>query len=301
MLTWRPILWCGLCAGLLLCSCGKTPESPGLHPHALGGTEYGAPIAPARADIGILGDQTTYQPASFTPGGGAGGPAGPGAVAGADAATAARQLVNNMLDDLQSGEVAYVLEAISPNQIELVRDDDDFLYNTQQAFGFLTNALDTAYGSSSVEQLHADLRKLITDDLTIEAVSADTVTVTPNPLLVVLGPEKATPALTIAHVGGEWKVRLDAPLTEEDLAAIRQYHEKLQEALYWLGEALENGEIADREEVYTALVQAGQGQEINLAPTGEGEPDEGASEPAEGEPASPDEPGKPGDIRPVGP
>ena len=257
----RLILACGACLALMLGSCGKSQEPPGRGAQTLGETSDGAPIAPPYSDSGILQDQLQYRPASFT-GGGAPGSRESAAAAGAEATHAVRELVVNLLNDLESGEVGYVLDAFDPEQIEPLRADDEFLWNTQEAYAFVTRALAAKFGDLSVEQLNRDLRKLVTEALRIDTVNADTATVTPNPLLIVLGPESVKPAMTVARTAGEWKIRLEAALSADDVARIIQYHKALQEKLYEIGDSLDEGRIEDPQAVYAALLQAGLGQEL---------------------------------------
>lgn len=303
MQTTRLLLGSGLSLAVLLCSCGKTPEPPARYAQTLGDSVYGAPIDHPRSDVGILEDQTAYKSARMTaaatPGGGGG--AGSPAIASADVSTAARELVNNLLDDLQSGEIEYVLAAFDQQQVELLRADDEFLYNTQAAYEYLARALGDAYGDSSVEQLNTDLRNLVTGTLSIDPIDANVATVTPNPLAAILGP-KAAAAMTVARQGGEWKIRLENPLTTEDVAEIVQYHTKLQEALYALGDALANEEIDGREAVFAALLRAAQGQ---AAPSTDEDAEAGEEEsPNESEISPEDEDFDPSKLpppRPVGP
>lgn len=265
----RFLLPASLCFALALCSCGKTQEPPPPFAETLGDTPYGAPLAPTQADTGILKDQKTYNPAAFGPGGGpaaAGG--GAGTVAATDAATAGRELLDNLLNDMESGEVDYVLDAFDPAQVEVVRGDEDFLYNTQDAYARLTRSLADALGDSSVEQLNSDLRKLVTDGLKVDPIDAQTVTITPNPLLIVLGPAKTTPAMTVALLDGEWHIRLEAALTTEDLDAMQAYHQKLQDTIYALVDALDSKAITERDAVYAALLTAATGGDVEI-PTAE--------------------------------
>ena len=121
-------------------------------------------------------------------------------------------------------------------------------------------------------------------------------------MLIIFGPEKTAPTLTIARKEGEWRIRLDAPLTEDDLAQIRAYHEKLQQALDTLIDAVYEGQIDSRQAIQAALMQAATGQEVDLA--GAEQPDEGEEDEA-GEESPEEEPkedeGPTGPIRPVGP
>jgi len=255
-----------LCIAVWLASCGKTQPPPAQPARTLGGTPFGAPLAPAKPDLGILQDQTTYKPASFA-GGAAGQPAGKAAAP--EAVAAARELIQNLLNDLESGEVDLVLEVLDPSQVGPLRNNDDFLFNTQQAYASLTRALAKKSGSSAVEQLNADLRKLVSEKLTIDPVNADTVTATPNPLWLIFGPEKTPAALTLVRKDSKWLVRLDAPLTPADVEAMGQYHTKLREALYALAEGLDRGSVEGREAVHAALLKAGAGQEMSLPAGGE--------------------------------
>lgn len=293
------ILACGVCVGLALCSCGKTPETPGPFTQTLGGSEYGAPTAKSHSDTGILQDQTLYRSASLT--GGAGiAAATPGdleAVAGAGASVAVRELLNNLLDDMESGEVAFVLGIIAEDQLGPLLDDYDFLYSTAELYERLTNVLADTQGDSAAKRMTADLRKLVTGPLKIDAVDENTATVTPNPLWILFGPSQASAALTIVQADGEWMARLDTPLTPDNVDRIRQYHEQLQEALDLLIEAVDNEGIKGRTAVYEALLRIAQGRELGLPSESEDGPETEEAEPEEAaeedEGASPEESDQP--------
>ncbi|MFH1747657.1 MAG: hypothetical protein ABIG44_11495 [Planctomycetota bacterium] len=299
MRTIRVFSGVGLLLIVLLCSCGKSTEPPEPYTAVLGGSAQGAPMAQPATDTGILADQTAYKSASPTAGG-AGAAAGPGGgpsgVATVDVSTAAREMVNNLLNDMQSGEIEFVLGAFNQEHIALLREDDEFLWNTQGAYSYLTRALGDAYGDSSIEQLNTDLRNLVMNSLSIDPIDANTATVTPNPLVALFGLEKAAAALTIGRQGDEWKIQLEQPLSAEDVTAIRAYHGRLKEELYSLGEKLADGSIEGREAVYAAILQVARG-------SGDAEDAEGdESDQPEVSPEDEDfDPSKLPPPRPVGP
>ena len=196
----------------------------------------------------------------------------------ADASAAVAELVTNLLDDMESGEVELVVRAMAEAQIETLLEDYDFLYHTSELYERMTRLLADLDGDAAAEQLSKDLRALAVGNLKIEMVDANTAAVTPNPLLIVLGPGKTPAALTATKDDGDWKVRLDAPLTAEDVAEITQYHEKLQEGLDALIEALDSDEIEGHQAVYRALVQIGQGRELDLAAIEQPEEEEAEAE-----------------------
>lgn len=293
----RRVLLAGGCAvGVLLSACGKTQEPPPPRSYTLGDAPSGAPVTPPLPDTGILRDQAAYQPASW--GEGPAGVARPGA-ATAGTVAAARELVTNLLNDLESGEIDLVLAVFAPEQVETLGGNNEFLFNTQQAYHFLQRTLERQYGASSVEQLNSDLRKLVTEKLKVDPVAADTVTVTPNPLLVLLGPQRTPPAMTLTLKDGAWRIRLESKLEEADVAAVQEYHEKLQKAIYAIADALEAKRIEGREAAYAALVQAGLGLDPGLPaapdeaatpPPGEEQP---MTAPADESEKEPEEPGPP--------
>ena len=269
------LLACGVCIGLMLCACAKAPEPPGSNAQTLGDTPDGAPIANSGSDIGILQDPADYKPASF--GGRARTGNSPDAepaavVAGEDATSGARRLIDNLLNDLESGEVDLVLGAVAAEQIQPLLDDHDFLFVTQEAYEELTEMLVDTAGEPALAQLHADLRKLMTDPLKIDVVNDTTVTASPNPLIMIFGPTLSPATLTMKPIDGDWKIRPEAALTTENVAAIGTYHEALQEALYEIADALEDEEIQGPQAVYAALLKAVAGQELDLSGTGTDEP-----------------------------
>jgi hypothetical protein len=290
MLMMRLISGAGLGAGLLLCSCGKTPEPPPRHAQKLGGTPYGTPSTPARTDTGILQDQKTYQAASPPGGAGGAGAGRKGAASAVDATAAAREMVNRLLNAFESGDLNPVIEAFDADQIKPLKDDYDFLFSTHEAFKRAVDLLGRAAGDSSKQQLITDLRKLVNDKLTIDPVNADT-----------------GPALSVVRKGADWKIGLEAPLTEDDVKTIKAYHETLRTALDKLADALDKKQIEGREALYAGLLQAALGQEVDLSALGGGQPGAGApgSKPGQPETKPAEEPkGEPkGDEkpRPVGP
>lgn len=269
----------------LLYACGKTQEPPTRDPRVLGGTPEGAPVGLATVDTGILQDQTQYRPASF----GGAGPADAGAsaaAAGADAAAAARELVTNLLNDIESGEVELVLRALEPDQIEPLAADTEFLHRTYELFERLVRGLRQAEGEATAEKLSSGLRRRFAEALKIDPVDADSVTVSPNPLLVVFGPAKTPPVLTVRRHEDRWRVWLEAPLTADDVAAIRAYHEQLQKSLGALIEAMESGTLKESGALVAALVKAALGLELELPGPQEEKPVDQQPEPA----GSPEEP-----------
>jgi hypothetical protein len=293
--TTRRVIGLGLAGVLLLAGCGKAEPQAGPYPTILGDTPAGAPLPPPRADLGILADQTTYQPASYA--GGTGGRGrGSGTAATADAATAGKQFVAALLKQYEAGKLDEVIDLFTFEEIEPLASDYDFLVLTWERLDTLLGLLTSAYGTSSAQQLKSDLGKLATDGQRIEA-QAEQVRITPNPLLVILGPQHTPPELVLVRRGEQWKIHLPQPLTAEALAEVLAYHEQVQRALDQLIEALDNKTIAGREAVYAALLKVGQGQPLEAEPgaaaTQPGtatQPDVGADRPEEPPPEPAPEP-----------
>ncbi len=265
----RAILACGVGVAVLLCSCGKTQEPPGQDALLLGDRPQGAPITAPASDVGILRDQTQYQPASPPTGrkATADTAADTDVAAGSGPAAAARQAVVNLLNDMESGEVSLILRAFDPAQVEALLPDSDFLYTTYEFYEPVVSTLAEQRGEAERELLSATLRKFVLDSLHVDPVNEEAVTITPNPLLVILGPERTTPTLTVAQTPDGWRIRLANPLTAEDVAGIRAFHERLQDALDLLLEALEAGEVETRSDIVAALVQAVHGRQSEPPPT----------------------------------
>lgn len=246
--------------GIGLAACGKTQEPPAYDVQILAENPTAAPIAPPASDEGILQDPAQYRPAAVSAG--AAAPSADRAKAAAEApepqdpAAAVRELISDLLDDMESGEIELVLGAFVPEQIQPLLDDNDFLFDTAEAYDALSEALAEVAGDAASERLAADLRKLVTDALKIEVVDATTVTVTPDPLRVVLGPALAPETLTVKLVEDEWRIHLEKTLTESDVGEIAAFHEKLRDTLYELADRLADKDIKGREEVYTALLAA---------------------------------------------
>jgi hypothetical protein len=220
-----------------------------------------SPAGAPRPDLGILKDPAQYQPASFT------GTAR--TVAGTAASeAAARELVGFVLDALESGEFQAVLRLMNEEQIGPLLEDCAFFF---ASFERMQGVLDElrAQNESLAANVSEQLRRLCADRLRVESVDATTCRVTPNPLIVLFGPEKAASGLTLVRVGGEWKIRLEAALKPADVAAMRRYHEQLQAALDRLAQAVREGKIGGQEAVVAALVDAALGKppEVASAPT----------------------------------
>jgi len=270
----RIVLGCVLPLSVL-CACGESEEPAGPFAETLGDTPYGTPLPVASSDTSILADQKNYRPASYTSSGGVNTSGGTtessgGAGASADAQTAGRELVTDLLNFMEDGEISYILDLFVADQVSLLRDDDEFLYNSWRAYDELSNELATAAGDSALAQLNGDLRKLALENLVVEPQGTDSATLSPNPLVIFLGPELATPTLTITRTEDGWKIQLPNPLTEDDVEKMREYHLDLLDRIYMIADAVSNGTISTREDVQASLLKVAKGEDPGLSKSDEG-------------------------------
>jgi hypothetical protein len=280
-----------LAGGTLLCSCGKSVEPPPRSTLVEGRGPVAAPIAPSEPDEGILQDPTQYQPAAFTPPPSKAKEAGAAAEKNAADATAAqRKLVLDLLDNLRTGKADLVLEAIDPEQSELLREDSAPLAKTQEAIAALLEKI----GPEATEQSIETFKAMAAESLQFESDGPDAATVTPNPLMVILGPEVSAPAGKLVRTGGKWRFRLEAPLTAEDIAKIAAYHKTLQEALSRVSLLLDQKEGLDQQAIMAAFAQLGAAAEGSAAnsqpasgPAPMQAPKTGGGRPAKGEQPAP--------------
>ncbi len=256
-----------------IAACGKAPPPPGLPGELLGGELAGLPTGAPPADPGILQDQTTYQPATPPPptaGSGAArraASAPAAAQAASDGESPAHELLAALLNDLESGDLELVLDAIDAAQIHALRERMDFLWSSQEAWADVQRAVTRQLGDTAGDQLSATLRKRFLGAVRIEPAAGEFV-VTPNPLLVLLGPARTADPLRVARVDGQWRFQLPGALTGEDVAAAAAYHEVLQAELRRIQQQLGGQEFPTAEAVADALGQAIRGGPAAAPTTG---------------------------------
>lgn len=296
------ILGGGLCAGLLLCSCGDSQDTPSHYDRTLGDTKEGAPLAQGVSDPGILEDQIIYQPAKVQGGLGVGAAADAGgerAVTGGDTDAQIREVVAFFINQIRDGDPGQALRVFNPEHVAALTEDNlDAIYGTLETlYESLVPKLEDQLGGPQTEKLLGILGGDPESNLTWEIHDADNATVSPNPSTILFGSLQTAPTMVLTRQAGEWKFQLEAPLTAEDVEAIVAYHENLREQLNKIIDWIYDAGTVDRAVLEEAVSQALQGQPVELpevAAPEEAEPEAETAEPAAGEeePEEPEEGGE---------
>ena len=122
----RLLLCVGVSAGfVLLGACGKSEDVPPRYNQRLGDGPEGAPLGTPSVDLGILQDQSSYQPANFTS---LPGVAGSAATADSDEQAAVRQRMGEFLDGLVEFDFDTMLEAFNPEQVAPLKEHVSAMY-----------------------------------------------------------------------------------------------------------------------------------------------------------------------------
>jgi len=124
----RLLLCVGVSAGfVLLGACGKSEDVPPRYNQRLGDGPDGAPLGTSSVDLGILQDQSSYQPANFTSLPGVGRSA---AAADSEEQAAVRQRMGDLLNAVFELDFDSVLEAFVPEQVAALKDHLSAMYET---------------------------------------------------------------------------------------------------------------------------------------------------------------------------
>lgn len=256
--------------------CESSTEPPGRYDRDLGVSGGGLPSVASMTDVGILRDQKTYKAADIK-----------GRIDAADTMGQVRELVEDLVTAYAQGEVEGLLEKFNPPDIALLEDSTETLeplYGTLvESRTFLERSISAKLGPEVVAQVYERELLSLRDDLFIEIRGADSATVKPStPIRRLLGPA-ASDVIAVEKTGGLWLIHLEAPLTEDDLAAIREYHERVQLAVEVLIEMIDNGTITTADQIQQAREMALAGETPEL----DAEEDEDASDPTGDDPVEP--------------
>ncbi|NLG43271.1 MAG: hypothetical protein GX547_08500 [Phycisphaerae bacterium] len=240
-----------ICATVLT-ACGDSAEPPPRSAAVKGAP----PIAPSPPDGGILQDQAHYQPATFTP-----PPSKPkespaaegGAAQDTSEAAAVREFILEVMRDLEAGRIERALSKIEPAPGEAARAH---IQGTLELITALTQTVTEKLGPGSQEELSEVQQKALADSIQVELTGPDSATVTPNLLILFLGPELATDTAKLVKMGGEWRFLLETPLTGADLDKLAVYHQTTQEQLKQFSEVIQQAgpaELQALRETFMAL------------------------------------------------
>lgn len=265
-----------LMALVLLGGCGENPEPTSSNDRPLGDDPSGAPLRVGGTDTGILEDQGGYQPARYEPvpelevpeRGGPSLPAAEEAAApgggsdgevssvptGADPAGEAERLARNLLADIESGEVAYVLDAFVAESVAALRENVDPLYDTYERFEAVLDAFEEQVGPDALEELRSGVRSDVAAGWEIGADEGGATLSTRLP--TVLFGAQVPDVLLVRFVDDGWRLDLSEPLSSEDADEIRAFHEILQERLAMIAEDVRGGAIASGADLRDALAAA---------------------------------------------
>ncbi|MBP7748192.1 MAG: hypothetical protein KA383_18925 [Phycisphaerae bacterium] len=267
MVRFAVMLGIGWGAVGLLCSCSESQEPPIGRERTLGGVKEGAPLPKSVADPGILQDPANYQPAKVP-----GAPVAPvtaerGATedAGSGPEDEVRAVVTRVAEAFSKGDIDVVLRAFDAEQLGPLAERSELLAATLEKMALLERLLgeklkvEEGEAQAVIQGLTAGMLPA----LQIDVLDAEHVSVTPNLTAVLFGHVKATPALQMVRADGEWKIQLDAPLTEEDVTQIVAYHEQLQTSLDQVVDWAEKAETIDFAELQTMLTRVMTGQPLD--------------------------------------
>ena len=124
----RLLLCVGVSAGfVLLGACGKSEDVPPRYNQRLGDGPDGAPLGTPSVDLGILQDQSSYQPANFTSLPGVGGSA---ATADSEEQAAVRERMGDLLNAVLEHDFDALLDAFIPDQVAALNDHVSAMHDT---------------------------------------------------------------------------------------------------------------------------------------------------------------------------
>lgn len=262
------LLGCGVGVVFLVGACGESQDSPTRLGGTLGGVKEGAPLGPPIVDTGILQDATAYQPPRMAEGFDAVPEVRPtplperGGAGGAEAAV--RTAVANLVNAVRDGEVTLALRAFRSEDVRLLAEQSELLFATFATLDTLGRHLKGSFDPTKISTWLAKVRGVGGDLPRWELLDPQNASVTPNPAALLLGPTKATPVLRLVLDSGQWRFRLDAPLTKADVDAIVAYHQELQEQLGRIIDWVARTSAVDEATLSAALDAAVAGQAVEL-------------------------------------
>lgn len=257
------LLLTAVCAAGWL-GCGGGEDSPSSHAGVLG--QGSVPIPAATPDPGILGDATQYQPAKPPAGSGPAAKAG-GSVSARPEAGAA-EVIQFLVAAIRDMEADLALKAFEPDQVAvLTKDKLDPIYATLELVGEIAKELD----ETVINKVLGGLRGAA-EGPKVDTLDAQNASATPNVARVLFGPKAGGDALKLKKGPQGWKVQLEAPLTDADVAAIEAFHKALQGALNQMLDYARATKPLDEARLTEAAAKALRGDAIDL-PVAAGEKD----------------------------
>lgn len=242
-------------AAVLLAGCNKSYDTPSRFNKPLGGEAMAVPTGMTVSDPGIIKDQTAYMPAN------------PGGVGGPMFSGNERQQIETFRDKLyeayEQGDAIVLLDMFNPDQVALWSDNSDKLFARCDMHEAVYEAITRKGQTAVVGNIKDSMRDELTSNDTIDPLDADNGTVSPNVVAGILGP-MAGPVMRVLRVGGEWKVNLEAPLGENEVAEIEAFNARVQEALSALVELIDEDKMTEGREIEAAFKDALRG----IAPAG---------------------------------
>ena len=250
--------------------CESSTEPPGRYDRDLGDAGDGLPTMANMTDVGILRDQKTYKAADIK-----------GRIDAGTTVGQVRELVEDLVTAYAQGDVIALLEKFNPADIALLQDSPetlDVLYSTlEDSRAFLEKSISAKLGPEVVAQVYERELLSFRDDLIIDIRGADSATVKPStPVRRLLGPA-ASDVIAVERTGGLWLIHLEAPLSEDDLTAISEYHERVQE----LTDMIDDDTITTADQIQQAREMALAGETPVLDDADEDAPDPTDDDPVE--------------------
>ena len=254
--------------------CESSTEPPGRYDRDLGDAGDGLPTMANMTDVGILRDQKTYKAADIK-----------GRIDAGTTVGQVRELVEDLVTAYAQGDVIALLEKFNPADIALLQDSPetlDVLYSTlEDSRAFLEKSISAKLGPEVVAQVYERELLSFRDDLIIDIRGADSATVKPStPVRRLLGPA-ASDVIAVERTGGLWLIHLEAPLSEDDLTAISEYHERVQTAVQELIDMIDDDTITTADQIQQAREMALAGETPVLDDADEDAPDPTDDDPVE--------------------
>ncbi len=222
-----------IASGALAASCGDPQNTK-----PAGATSGFAPVAG-----GSLVDYTNYTPTPFEPitpsVAAAGAAATPADAATEDVARQAETFVGEIAAALSRGEYRKALDSLTKDARTALADEKiASVASTFEMYALFRKLVGDKAGEAGVAALDAAWTNTPADGRKTTVVNANAVQVSPNPLAILLGPKIAGDSLTLERAAGVWSISLAAPPDDSAVAALGQFHAKVQAGLDGLSDAL---------------------------------------------------------------
>lgn len=263
MMPSRSLLFVVLCSAIYSFGCGGGQDATSSANQSTGAA--GA-LLTSTPDPGILADATSYKPAAIPSSTGAPGKPGGASNSGGGADKVVREMADFISAAIWDGNADDAIRQFDATQVAvLTKEKLDPLFASLAIVGEIRKNLEDAKAKKLLGGLCG-----AADKLKVDVLDGENATVTPNLAKVLLGPKASGPALKVKKGPQGWKFVLDAPLTEDDLTAINDYHTKLQASLTAIAEWARAAKPLDETVLQNAATKALNGEPVELPSSGGG-------------------------------